>query len=161
LKTQLELGAQLETLTRGELSEELAAQTQQFFAEYARGMKYMRFGPFGGNVAAAAISFDGSQQSGTGPRGGYVWSIRRIDFAGLTAGTTPDVINLYRNNPQGRPVWQFNGNNWSYTFGKTEMLLFPGETLSFANLGALAATGQITMAGDFLEIPAEQIFKLF
>lgn len=161
MRTQLELGAQLETLTRGELSEELAAQTQQFFAEYARGQKYMRFGPFGTTVANSAVSFDGSQTQGTGPRGGYVWSIRRLDFHGLTEATTPDIVNLTRNDPNGRPIWQFNGNNWAYTFGKTEMLLFPGETLSFINVGTIAATGQITMAGDILEVPAEQIYKLF
>lgn len=161
MKTQLELGAQLETLTRGELSEELARNTQEFFAQYARGQKYLRFGPIAATVAAGAVSFDGSGAAGTGPRGGFVWSVRRMAFTGLTAGGSPDVVNLFRNTLTGPPVWQFNGNNWAYTFGKTEMLLLPGETISFANVGSLAATGQITVSGDYLEVPAEQISKLF
>lgn len=161
MKTQLELGATLETLTRDELSQELAAQTQQFFAQYARGMKYMRFGPISATATGGVLSFDGSGVPGAGPRGGYVWSVRRIAFTGLTTGTTPDLVNLYRSQPTGTPVWQFNGNNWAYTFGKTEMLLMGGETLSFASTGTFAATGQITMSGDLLEVPAEEIFKLF
>jgi hypothetical protein len=161
VRTELQIGAQLETLTRGELSSELAAQTQEIYRQQARGCKYMRLAPAQATIASNAFSLDGTQTSGLGPREGFVWTIRRLAVAGLTAGTTPDVVNIYRNSPTGLPVWQLNGNNWGTTFGKCELLLLGGETLSIASLGTIAATGKVTLTGDLLEVPAEEIFKLF
>lgn len=161
MQTRLELGAQLETLTRGELSEELAAQTQAQYRQLARGMKYFRLAPHSAAVANSAFTLDGSGKRGLGPRDGYVWAIRRLAVEGLTAGTTPDVANLYRNNTSGLRVWQFNGNNFAYTFGKCELLLLGGETISLVSLGTIAATGNITLSGDALEVAAEEIWKLF
>lgn len=159
MQTTLELGAPLETLTRSELREELGAVAETYFAQYARGVKYMRLPVTSGAVAGGAFSLDGTA-AGLGPRAGYIWTIRRLAVTGLTTGTTPDLVNAYRNSPGGIPVWQFNGNNWAYTFGKTELLLLPGEVLCFANQGAIAATGNITVSGDLVEVSAEQIYKL-
>lgn len=163
MRTTLELGAQLETLNQSELDTTLAKHAQNWYAQYARGVKYLRFGPYAVTIANSAFSFDGSgagQNVATGPREGFIWSIRRLLVTGLGTGATPDVINFYRNNPSGIPVWQLNGNSFGVTFGKCEMLLLPGETLSFANSGSVTATGQVTVSGDVVEVAAEEIFKL-
>ena len=163
MKTKLELGAQLDTLNRGELRDELATQSQEIYRQFARGVKYLRFGPYATTIASAAFSFDGSsagQNAQLGPREGFVWSVRRLVVTGLGTGTTPDVVNIYRGNPSGIPVWQLNGNSFGTTFGKGELLLMPGEVLSFANSGSVTATGQVTFSGDVLECAAEEIFKI-
>lgn len=163
MRSTLELGAQLDTLDRGELRSELAAHAQERYQQFARGIKYLRFGPFTTPIASNAFSLDGTgagQNRSIGPREGFIWSVRRITVTGLTTGTTPDVANLFRGNPSGIPVWQFNGNNFAYTFGKTELLLLAGEVLSLANQGNITATGNVTISGDLLEVPAEEIFKL-
>lgn len=162
MKTVLEYGAEINTLDSGEMEAILARQAQDWFRNYARGVKYLRFPPHGAQVTNSAVSYDGSIDANAGPREGYVWSIRRLTAWGLSNGASPDVINLYRNQAQGIPIWQFNGNNFAYTFGKTELLLLPGETLSFANSGTItAATGTlITISGDLIECPAEEIFKV-
>lgn len=159
MQTRFEIGAPLETLTKTELDSSLAGAAQNEFRQFARSVKYLRFGPVSTTIASSAFSLDGSTTA-LGPREGFVWSIRRITVTGLTTGATPDVANLYRNQPRGTPVWQFNGNNFIYTFGKTELLLEPGETLALANLGTIAATGTVTISGDYLEVAAEEIFKL-
>lgn len=161
MKTKLELGASLDTLNRGELKDELANQTQEIYRQFARGCKYLRFGPVPTTITSSAFSFDGSQSSGNGPREGFVWSIRRLMVTGLTSGPTPDTINFYRGTPGGIPLWQLNGNNFGETFGKMELLLLGGEVLSWNSVGTIAATGQITVSGDILEVAAEEIFKLF
>jgi hypothetical protein len=160
MQTRLEIGAQLEMLTRSELGSELAAQTQEIFRQQARGCKYMRIPTTSVAIAASAFSLDGSG-AGLGPREGFVWSLRRVSVDGLTAGATPDVANLFRNGPTGIKVWQFNGNNFAYTFGKLELLLLPGETISLVNSGTIAATGKVTISGDLQEVAAEEIYKLF
>jgi len=163
MRTTLELGGQLETLTADELDATLSRHAQQWMQNAARSVKYTRFGPAGAAVASSAVTFDGTgngQNATTGPREGFVWGIKRLAVAGLTSGTTPDVVNLYRNQPSGAAIWQFNGNNFAYTFGKGEMLLLPGETLSFASVGTIAATGQITLSGDIIQVAAEEIWKI-
>lgn len=157
--TRFEIGAPLETLTKGELDSSLAAAAQNEFRQFARSVKYLRFGPVATAIASSAFSLDGTAAD-IGPREGFVWSLRRITVTGLTTGATPDIANLYRNRAGGIPVWQFNGNNFIYTFGKTELLLLGGETLSLVNVGTIAATGSVTISGDCLEVAAEEIFKL-
>lgn len=162
--SRFEMGAEFDTLTQTELDrtmhERLAQQAQDFFREMARGIKYLRPGPFTTTVANSTFTIDGST-SPIGPREGFVWSVRRMVVWGLTAGATPDIANLYRNHATaGIPIWQFNGNNFGYTFGKTEMLLQPGEHLDLTGSGTIAATGQIVLALDVIEVAAEQLFKL-
>lgn len=163
METTLELGSRINTLNEAELNKALDMHTQNWFRQFARGFKLLRFGPFTTPIAGSAFSFDGSgagQNISTGPKEGYVWSIRRLVATGLGTGATPDIINFYRNNPSGIPVWQLNGNSFGVTFGKGEMILMPGENLSFTNSGTITATGNVTVSGDVVEVAAEQIYKL-
>jgi hypothetical protein len=160
VETQLQLGATINTLTKHELGDQLAAHEAAREREYARSMKYLRLTPVSVVVSGSAFTMDGTRFN-IGPREGFIWSFRRLSVDGLTASATPDVANLYRNNTTGIRVWQFNGNNFAYTFGKGEMLLLPGETISLVNSGTIAATGNITLSGDYFEVAAEQVFKLF
>lgn len=96
----------------------------------------------------------------TGPSQGYVWSIRRLTANGLGTGTSPDLLNIYRNGIHSDPMWQLNGNNWGYSFGPTEMLLLPGEKLIASSLGSLVSTAQVTLTGDAIEVPQAMLGKL-
>ena len=159
-KHRFDLGTTFETLTQDELGQELHRAAQISQQEMARSVKYMRFGPFSTSVASNAFKFDGTTL-GIGPREGFVWTIRRMSIDGLNSGATPDIANIYRNNVGTGPrVWQFNGNNFAYTFGKTELLLLGGETVSLVSAGSIAATGTILWSADYLEVAAEEIFKL-
>lgn len=161
MKVPLQGGAVFDILNQQELEDSLRKQAVETYMEYARGMKYLRFGPVGiGTPTGGVLSFDGSSVAGLGPRTGYIWTIRRMSVEGLATGTSPDLLNIYRSAPEGPRVWQLNGNNFAYTFSKTELLLLPGETLSFAGTG-LTSTSQIQVGGDLLQVPAEQIYKLF
>lgn len=130
------------------------------------GIKYFRMPTLYASPASGTVVLGQSWagQSYTGqvisPNQGYAWSIRRLSCAGLGTGTTPDILNIYRNGTQNNPVWQLNGNNWGYSFGPTELLLLPGEQLVAASVGSMTATTQVTLTGDAIEVPMAMIGKL-
>ena len=154
-------------LTREELAEILKENREAEQREAASGIKYFRLPglyatPSSGTVVLG-MSWTGQTYTGQviSPNAGYVWSVRRLTANGLGTGTSPDLLNIYRNGTGVPPVWQLNGNNWGYTFGPTEMpLLFPGENLIAASIASLVSTAQISLTGDAIEVPQEMIGKL-
>jgi hypothetical protein len=130
------------------------------------GIKYFRLPRLYATPAAGTVvlgeAWSGQSYTGqrTGPNESYVWSIRRLACNGLGTGNSPDILNIYRNGFSSDPVWQLNGNNWGYSFGPTELLLYPGERLIAHSLGSLVSTAQITLSGDAIEVPQAMIGKL-
>jgi hypothetical protein len=92
------------------------------------------------------------------PDPGYVWSVRHLVIEGLTAGATPDVVNILRG---GRIVWQLNGNQFAQTWGKGELLLNAGETFAYQSVGTFTATGKIIIHGMAVEVPGEMVGKFY
>lgn len=72
---------------------------------------------------------------------GYHWSLRRAVVTGFTQGT----VSLYRNSASGELLvtWPSPG---TYTFGRGEMLLEPGDRLVFTAAG-LATTDMAVVSG--------------
>jgi hypothetical protein len=173
------IGEWFDTLTKGELDESLSsfralAEAQQKAA--ARGRKYARM-VITGQAAAGVLQMGGdfpnAGPAGTltaapQPRAGYAWAMRRMSVAGLTVGATPDIVNLHRQTPNitaipattSSGVWQFNGNNFAYTFSFGEMVFLEGETPVLVSAGTFAATGRIALGCDYLEIPQELLYKV-
>ena len=150
----------------GVLRDELAENRRQEQAGQVAGVKYFRLPVLYATPASGTVvlgqSWAGQSYTGQiiGPNSGYAWSIRRLAAGGLGTGTSPDVLNIYRNGTGQPAVWQLNGNNWGYSFGPTELLLLPGENLIGVSVGSLVATGQITLTGDANEVPQAMIGRL-
>jgi hypothetical protein len=168
-KWKFALGEIFETLTKSELREGLDEHYLNLEQRaLARGKKYGRLNPPVTGQAVAGVLQMGGDYPNSGPAGGLVqppqpragfaWAMRRVSVTGLTTGTTPDIVNLYRRSG-GRPVWQFNGNNFAYTFSFAEMVYLEGETPVLVSVGTFAATGIITLDTDFVEIPQEELYK--
>ena len=159
---QIQAGAKIEIPTRDEIRDDTIALWSAQEREQARGFKQMRLPEvLQGFAASSAITLGNTKGQFLGPESGYVWALRRLIVSGMTSGTTPDVINLYVNDRfAGPPLWQFNGNNFGYTFGKLEMIIRGGETLSLQSVGTFASTSLITLAGELTEVPAEMLYKL-
>jgi hypothetical protein len=93
--------------------------------------------------------------------------MRRMSVSGLTVGTTPDIVNLHRVTPNvtaipatSSGIWQFNGNNYSYTFSFGELVFLEGETPVLVSVGTFAATGRVALSCDYLEVPEEYLYKV-
>jgi hypothetical protein len=171
-KYRSDAGCEIGFLTRAELHAELQQYRQEADAQAQaamRGIKYMRIPRLYGTPANGTVrlgeALAGQTQTGpneVGPKEGYLWSVRYLGCNGLTTGTSPDLLNIYRNGVMGgqAPWWQLNGNNFAVTFGRAEMVLLGGEKLVAASLGSMTATSQVSLYGDVIEVPAEMIGKL-
>jgi hypothetical protein len=156
-KTVIRAGVELDIPDRHEISSIVGQEMRQFYQ--LRGLKWMRLPILQGTPASSALTL--GEGLHVGPQSGYAWSLLRIVVDGLTSGATPDVMNMYRNSTTGTaPLWQFNGNNFGYTFGRLEMTLMSGDELMFANVGSLAATGLVRVSGELVEMPSEKLAEL-
>jgi hypothetical protein len=147
-------GAQMDVPNRAEIAEIVSAQLRELY----RGVKVLRIPLITGTASGSALSIGQAQV--VGPDSGYAWSVRRMVVSGMTTGVTPDVANLYVNSTTSPPLWQFNGNNFGYSFNDGELVINPGEIMLLASVGTFAATGLITVSGQVVEVPAEMLGKL-
>jgi hypothetical protein len=154
---KLHAGVELHNMSpdefRGIMREQQAWERSQL-----RGIKEGMRIPYSLQAVAVGgvLSLGESQQFS--PNEGYVWSIRRLVVNGLTAGATPDVVNLYLNDAFNQAEWQFNGNNFGYGWGRGELTMNSGHVLFIR--GTIAATGTISLAGQYDEYPAEMAGRM-
>lgn len=94
------------------------------------------------------------------PQEGYVWDLRRLVVNGLTAGATPDIVNIYLNDAFNQAEWQLNGNSNGTAWGRGEFSMNSGHVLFVRSVGSFAATGTISLAGQYDEYPAEMAGKI-
>lgn len=147
-------GTEFEVPSAKEIADLVGAQER----ERARGEKDMRLPQIYGKASSSAITL-GTGIAQVGPESGHKWSLRRIVVNGMTNGGTPDVLNMYVNDVNSQPIWQFNGNNFGYTWGRREMVINPGEVILFASVGTFNATGTITVSGQLDDVIAEMFGK--
>jgi hypothetical protein len=160
-KVHLQGGMLLEIPNREENRADVASVMDERLLVQARGMKWMRLPQITGTASGNVLTLDESHGAPVvGPEQGYAWSLLRIVVDGMTGTATPDVLNMYRNSTGTAPLWQFNGNNFGYTFPRLSLVLMGGDTLKFASTGTFAATGTIRVSGELIETPAEMLWKL-
>jgi len=152
------LGRRLDSLSGG--VQQLHDLMQATADERARlrGIKFIRLALVRGTASGSALTMGGDtgQQFAT-PEQGFVWSLRHLVIEGLSAGATPDVVNILR---AGRIIWQLNGNQFAQTWGRGEIIINAGETLTYQSVGTFNSTAQIIAHGTALETPGEFAGKL-
>ena len=161
-KVKLDVGAEIDFLNKKEMDDALDGQMKkwrQLDRELLSGIKYMRIPRMVGQASGETLILGDTAPAVVGPESGYAWSVRRISIQGLTNGTTPDVVGVYRNDYSTVPVWQLNGNTPFQTFGKMEFILLGDETLVFYGTSVMA-TGYIIAAADVVQVPEQMLGKL-
>jgi hypothetical protein len=152
------IGRRLDTMAKGVqgLQDQLAATAEE--RARLRGIKFIRLAVVRGTASGSALTMGGDTgQAFTTPEQGYVWSVRHLVVEGMATGATPDVVNILR---AGRIIWQLNGNQFAQTWGRGEILLNAGETLTYQSVGTFNSTAQIIAHGTALETPGEFAGKL-
>lgn len=169
MKAELKIGAELDFLSPREFDEGVGALPKQIWREYAQGLKSIRIPILQGTTSAAGALTLGStaaappaSQPGSptiaGPNKGYVWMVTRLTVAGLTGS---DALLLYRGEPSPtRYVRTFGAaptDHWEP--GRGAFLLFPDEFICLSATG-LTDNELVTVSGEVIEAPAEQLYKL-
>lgn len=177
-QTRLDIGSMVDFLTKGELDDSLSKSADRAEQAVLRGIKYFRLPPVTGTVFSGTIG-GASGSSGVpgifsqfvSPESGYVWTVTRLAISGLfnaNSGTTQDIVGVYRNSTLQPPVAQLTANAPVATFPKLGLVMKAGDFLVMTQVknqagntsGTLAATGNITLAGEAIEVPEEMLGKL-
>jgi hypothetical protein len=157
-KVRLELGAELDLLTKNELADALhhAGEWQR---QAAFGLRHMELPVMHGTPSGGTLTLLGGQGNGpyVGPRQGYYWRIERVSIYGLATG---DSMNLFKSDPSsGRFVTTITAAAPAYHPGGRALLLKPGDYLAATGTG-LTATGDIRVVGELVSVPGPLMWKL-
>lgn len=159
-KVKLELGAELDMLTKGELDHSLAHQ-DDWQRHAAQGMRHMDLPILKGTIAGAAITLDVNQTDPlvVGPAQGFYWKVTRVSVEGLAAA---DQVQLYKGGAAlgtGRFVCWIAGRPGVYNPGSGGFILKPGDTIGITGTG-LTATGEIRVTGEAISVPGPLMWKI-
>jgi hypothetical protein len=147
-KFRIAANAEVDMLTKEELSDALAAQAR---APY-QAVSFFRLPVITGTASGGVLSMGGDVNPEHTPTSGYTWVLRHLVIQGLTRGATPDAVQIFR---EQLVIWELNGNQYAQTFGRGEIVIRQGETLAYKNIGAFAATGQIIIHGTAWQVPSQ------
>ena len=157
-EVKLQAGAKLDLLNKAELKSVIDAASRDWFGQVSRGDRWPRFHAQGVVAGDATLSIGGAAfpDSGLGPAEGFLWSVTRIAFAGLSAN---DVMSLHLNDDGAGSLVTPHIVSGYQSFDLGELVLYPGDVL-LALGAALTATGTITMTGQYRELPMPLAWRL-
>jgi hypothetical protein len=141
----------VELLTQAELNESLQAQADRNRAPY-QALTDFRLPTINGRAVAGALSMGGDVNPEHTPAMGYSWSLRHLVIEGLASAAPADVVNVLRGN---RIIWQLTGTTFFARWGKGDIMIREGETLSYQSVGAFTSTAQIIIHGNVWQAPAQ------
>jgi hypothetical protein len=162
---KIQAGATFETTTPKEVGEVVRTAYSETFQEMAEGVKPMRFSAnavvSGTDVTIPQLL---SGEVPLGPQPGYVWVVQRISAYNLAAN---DVLAVHRSNADNTVDGSsFIGNivaseapGGFLHVGSKGFLLYGGESMVLVGTG-LAATGNIQVNGEGIEVPAFMLWKI-
>lgn len=153
MKIKIQAGAELETLSPGELRDELTRARAAWISEVSRGVRARRFSATGTSDAGGAITI-GVVGDGVGPDTGMVWLLRRFSVQGYNPAGT-DTLALYNGSTSGSAVIVPKLQTW-----QTDMdeFLMPGDRLVVA--GTVAINTQVWITGQVQEAPASLLWRM-
>lgn len=157
-RTELRAGASLDLLNQTELRSALSDARAEEYA-WLRGIKHIRLPIMTGTASGSAITLGGDTSViPQTPAEGHKWAITHLVIEGMTASSSaPDVLNV-KIGP--RIVWQLNGNQFAQVFTPGQLMINPGEALSYVSVGTFASTSLIIAHGSAWDVPAEMAGKL-
>lgn len=154
-KVKLQLGAELETLTKGELSDALDRHGS-WERQAAFGLRHQDLPRMIGTTDGAGnLSLGADQPDGMycGPGSGWYWAVSRVSVDGLAA---TESVKLYKDTRFVATISQAAGY---VTFGTRGLLLKPGDFLRLIAAG-LAVGKELTLTGEAVSVPGPLMWKI-
>jgi hypothetical protein len=164
VRVNLQLGAELDVLTKDEARAALDGALANWQAEFARGRRYRRFSAQAAVVGGAITIGPGVDGDGLGPDEGFVWSVKRLTVSGFSAAN--DTVDLFLNDRSGTTLVEpgiaraGSSTGGVRKWGSNQLVLQAGDRLLISGAGLAVETTRIVVAGQTLEAPAALIWSL-
>lgn len=155
-KYRINANAEIDLLSQHELSQALDRQTRDWFQEEARGFSTARFASIS-TVSNSAVTFPPTGGDTIGPDQGFAWAVQRLSVKGLK---TNDELLVYRNAISDlNYIDTVTATTPRLSFGSKGLILRGEEKLILTG-SSLAATGDIVINGESIEVPELDIYKV-
>jgi hypothetical protein len=154
VKFKIQAGGEIDVATRSEVREEIEAVKTSWFAEVAKGDRFVRFAG-AADIVAGTIDFGEYSYEYIGPREGFVWSVKRIAVTVYDPAT--DDLALYGGSPSSSTVIIPHMDTLNL-FPGNELVLYPGEHLYVG--GMVTGPGRVWITGQAREIPLSLAWRL-
>lgn len=153
-KVRLQLGAELETLNKGELEDALSKHSA-WEREAAYGLRHQDLPRMVGTASGGVLALGGDQpdQPPCGPGQGWYWAVQRIAVDGLATG---DAVRLYK---EAKFIGWVTYQPGFVTFGKHGCVFKPGDFLRVTGSG-LTTTAQVEVYGEAVSVPGPLMWKI-
>jgi hypothetical protein len=154
-KVRLELGAELDLLSRNEM-DGLLDKHSSWEREAAFGLRHQDLPRMMGSTDASGnlnLGGDQPEQPFCGPKEGWYWAVSRVSVDGLASS---ESVKLYKDT---RFVCSISQATGTATFGMRELVLKPGDFLRVIAAG-LTASEQLTVTGECVSVPGPFMWKI-
>lgn len=159
MEFELKAGGRINLLTKAEASDAIRGALKDWQAEAVRGARSIRFASYnviaGGAVQIGGTDGFGAANGALGPEAGFVWSVKRLAFTGITGAET---LNVYINTASPFELVRTGATSFE-RFGSDELVIVGPERLLITGSG-LSLTGNVTVAGQAMELPIGMMWKL-
>lgn len=153
-KVKLQLGAELDTLTAGELGAQLDRHGA-WERQAAFGLRHQDLPRMLGTTDGSGdlnLGADQADQPVCGPRQGWYWAVSRISVDGLAKS---EAVQIYKDTRFVGWVTQQPG---FITFGRG-LILKPGDFLRLIATG-LTVNEELTLSGECVSVPGPLMWKI-
>lgn len=154
MKFKIQAGGTIDVATRSEVREEIEAVKSSWFAEVAKGGRFVRFSVEQDPVAGGLLLGEYANER-IGPRDGFVWSLKRLALTGYDP--TTDALRLYAGSVSDSATIVPKLDAF-HTFADNAVVLYPGDRLVIA--GTLTGIQRVWVTGQAEELPLSLAWRL-
>lgn len=155
-KFKIQAGAEIDTCTKKEMEDAIAAASTNWIGEVARGDRFRRFSAYG-DVLTNTITIGESPDSRIGPDPGFVWAVRRIALSVVPAAG--DNIKLYHDSDNDSALICTDITNY-LGFDQGELVLYPGDTLLIKGAYTASDGVRVWVTGQARELPISLAWRI-
>lgn len=155
MRFKIQAGGTIDVATREEVRQEIEAASASWFAEVARGDRFVRFAVEGDPAGGGNTLIGEYAHDRIGPREGFVWSLKRLSVTGYDPAA--DSLRLYAGS-ESDSATIIPKLDMFHAFADNAVVMYPGERLLIA--GTVTGGSRIWVTGQARELPLALAWRL-
>jgi hypothetical protein len=151
-KFKINAGAEIDTITKAELRDEMDRMRVNWVGEIARGIRTRRVSAFADVTGGGTVTFGENGDQTISPADGFVWKVKRLSVTGYDP--TTDTLALYHSSVSPSAVIHPDLD----VHNVLDEILNAGEKLVLS--GTATANGRLWVTAQVWEAPHALAWKL-